>query len=192
MKDNFTPAPYYRQPNRRTRAVRKAAPSIRRFSGQVFAKLAQQTRYMEPALASRWSELVGTHIADICRPGRILSTGPHQGAGQRGKTLEIITRDGTAATQLHYEKARILKGISKVLGPGTVTELKIQQFGTPETKTATLLTSEITTPGQHNNQNNPFHNSIEETGDRAPSPLEDVLREYHASLKNKGNKNKEI
>ena len=191
MTDNFTPSPYQPYRGRRTRPVRKAPPSIKRFSGSVFARLAQQTRYMEPALARRWSELVGSDIAQIARPGRLLSDGP------RGKTLEIIACDGSAATRLNYERSHILSAISRVLGPGTVTGIKILQQGGAragnETREDITLVSRNGATNVYDmadrrpaqDETRPHPNNEENT---KPSPLEKVLAQYQSSLDNNKNK----
>lgn len=106
----------------RTRPVRPAPPSIARAAADVFARLARQTKYVDPALAERWREIAGDDIAALCRPGRI--AGPRQ-----DRTLEVHVPSGAAAAQLQMRAGDLKSRVNAYLGPGAVTRIAIRQAG---------------------------------------------------------------
>ncbi len=107
-------------PSQRSRPVRKAPPRLQRFSSRVLTSLARQTRFMDPALGQRWSEIVGEEIAMLCWPGRL-------SPGRQHRTLEVITPNGATATKLTYQTEQILSAVNKIMGPRAVTHISIKQ-----------------------------------------------------------------
>jgi hypothetical protein len=104
----------------RTRPVRPAPPKAGRFGVSIIARLAKQTKFVDPALAARWSEIAGEEIATLCRPGRM--TGARQ-----DRTLEIRAYSGAAATQLQMLAETLLARVNAYLGPGAVSRIAIRQ-----------------------------------------------------------------
>lgn len=104
----------------RTRPVRPAPPSIARAAASVFVRLAKKTKYVDPTLAERWSEIAGDEIAALCRPGRI--TGPRQ-----DRTLEVHAPSGAAAAQLQMRAEDLKTRVNAYLGPGAAARIAIRQ-----------------------------------------------------------------
>lgn len=104
----------------KTRPARKAPPPVGRFTAAIFAELARKTRFVDPAIASRWPDLVGTEIAGLCRPGRLAG-------GGRGGTLEIVVADGAAAARVEFEAEAIRRRLNDALGPGAIGRLVVRQ-----------------------------------------------------------------
>ncbi|HBS35132.1 MAG TPA: hypothetical protein DEA50_08670, partial [Parvularcula sp.] len=74
---------------------RAAPPPLSRFSTALIASLARQTRFVDPDIAARWTELAGPELSKLCRPGRL--TG-----GGTGRTLEVIVPHGAAAASVEF------------------------------------------------------------------------------------------
>ncbi|MEL7200906.1 MAG: DUF721 domain-containing protein [Pseudomonadota bacterium] len=104
-----------------TRAQRRAAPSLGNYSNRIVRGLAQTTRYMDPGLAERWTEMVGPELAALCRPGRLT------GRPGSGRTLEVIVSNGAAATRVTLHQTDIVAAANRVLGPSQVARLTIRQ-----------------------------------------------------------------
>ncbi len=79
----------------RTRGARAAPPPLARFTSALIADLARQTRFVDPEIAARWTELAGPEMSKLCRPGRL--TG-----GPSGRTLEVIVPHGAAAAAVEF------------------------------------------------------------------------------------------
>ncbi|WP_375201184.1 DciA family protein [Hyphococcus sp.] len=109
----------------RTRPIRSAAPAIARASAGVFRKLAQQTKFMDPALAERWPQLAGEKLAALCRPGRLTGRGP----GGGGRTLELFVPNGAAAAAVDMERDGLIARLNTYLGPGSVSRIAVIQTG---------------------------------------------------------------
>jgi len=105
-----------------TRAARPSAPGLGRYSAQVLAELARQTRFVDPNLAADWSRIVGADFAALCRPGRL-------SGGRSGRTLEIVATSGAAASRLHFEAEAIRRKVNEYLGPGAVARIAVRQAG---------------------------------------------------------------
>lgn len=103
-----------------TRPTRKGPPKAARAAAQVFSKLAQATRFADPGLADNWPSIAGAEIAALGRPGRVLGNGP-------GRTLEVIVRDGAAATELQMRADDLLTAVNRYLGPGAVERITVLQ-----------------------------------------------------------------
>ena len=137
----------------RTRGPRKAAPPLRHYSSSVLRTLARTTRFMDPALADRWTEIVGEEIASLCWPGRL-------SPGSSARSLEVMTRSGAEATRLALFQDDIITRVNRVLGPGTVARLTIRQSA------------------QRNAA--PVHPAMRQTGSAGKgSALEGVLSRFH-------------
>jgi hypothetical protein len=105
-----------------TRVARRAPPPVRRFTSEVFAGLARQTRFTDPTLVAQWSNLVGPSIAALCRPGTL-------SGGRFGRTLELVAPDGAAAARVAFEAEAIRRKVNEVLGPGVVSRIAVRQAG---------------------------------------------------------------
>ncbi len=105
---------------RPTKPVRPAPPKAARFATSVFARLAKRTKYVDPTLAARWTEIAGDEIAALGRPGRM--TGPRQ-----NRTLEIRAPSGAAAAQLQMFAETLLARVNAYLGPGAIKRIAIRQ-----------------------------------------------------------------
>lgn len=103
-----------------TRPARKAPPPLGRYAAAVLADLARRTRFVDPAIASRWPDLVGPEIAALSRPGRLTGAGP-------GRTLEIIVPDGAAAARVAFEAEAIRRRLNEALGPGAIGRVAVRQ-----------------------------------------------------------------
>lgn len=158
----------------RTRPVRKSPPRLKRYTDSVFTSLAKQTRYMEPALASRWQEIVGPEIAAICWPARVLSDGQH-------RLLEVVVKNGAVATRVNYEAPTILKAVAKVLGPGVVNRILVKQHGQRARNQPIKAAKQAAEPA-------PL--GATETSDNASSPLAAVLKTYRNSVQKNPTKKK--
>lgn len=104
----------------KTRPARQPPPQIGRYSAKIFAELAGRTNYVDPALASRWAELVGPEIAALCRPGRM--TG-----GRIGATLEVFAPSGAAASRAQFEAETMRRRLNDYLGPGRIGRITVLQ-----------------------------------------------------------------
>jgi len=130
---------------------------------------------MEPSLAARWQEIVGPEIAKICWPSRLLPDGQHH-------SLELIARNGAAATKLNYEAPAILNAVARILGPGTVSRLLIRQQSSKveaikPKKVSSLSHNGGTTGKSASTPPQPLREQPQE-----PSPLASVLEKYRESI----------
>lgn len=104
----------------RSKPVRRAPPKAARAGAQVFAALARKTKFAEPTLAENWPSIAGAEIAALCRPGRI--TG-----GRTGRTLEVRTPSGAAATALAMHLDDLQTRVNRFLGTGSIARISILQ-----------------------------------------------------------------
>ncbi|GAB4530137.1 MAG: hypothetical protein Kow00133_18880 [Amphiplicatus sp.] len=104
-----------------TRPARPAPPGIGRYAAKVFAGLARETRYADPALAENWPTLAGPELADLCRPGRL--------TGARGGALEVFVPHGAAAARVQFEAEALRRRVNDYLGPGRVGRILVRQAG---------------------------------------------------------------
>ncbi|GJL93142.1 MAG: hypothetical protein DHS20C04_28010 [Hyphococcus sp.] len=88
----------------------------------MFSELAKRTKYMDPALAERWSALAGDKIAALARPGRLTGQG-------RGRTLELYVQNGSAAAAVQMERDGLIARLNAYLGPGVVDRIAVIQTG---------------------------------------------------------------
>ena len=102
-----------------TRPVRPGPPKAARAAGAVFSRLARATRYADPALLENWPTIAGADAAALGRPGRLF--------GGRDRTLELIARDGPAASELQMHADDLLAAVNRYLGPGAVARIAIRQ-----------------------------------------------------------------
>lgn len=106
-----------------TRPARPAPPAIGRYGAKVFAHLARETRYADPALAENWPTLAGPELADLCRPGRL--------TGARGGALEVFVPHGAAAARVQFEAEALRRRVNEYLGPDRVGRIVVRQAGGP-------------------------------------------------------------
>lgn len=108
-----------------TRPQRQPPPHLNTFVSGIFADVAAKTRFAEPALIQRWTEIVGAEAAALGRPGRVLG-------GTRGATLEVIAADSAAAARLHFEAESLRQRLNQFLGPNRIGRIHVRQSGAPE------------------------------------------------------------
>jgi hypothetical protein len=104
----------------KTRPARAAPPRIGRHAARLIEDLARVTRYVDPALAARWPEIVGPEFAALSRPGRL--TG-----GRANETLEIYVPSGAAAARLQAEIEIVRGRVNAYLGPERVRRIALRQ-----------------------------------------------------------------
>ncbi|WDI32281.1 DUF721 domain-containing protein [Hyphococcus flavus] len=109
-------------PQFKTRPARPAAPRVARATAEIFAGLAKKTKFIDPSLAQSWPALAGERIAALSRPGRITGQG-------REKTLEILVRNGAAASEVQMQADTLLTRLNTFLGPRAVARLNVRQAG---------------------------------------------------------------
>lgn len=107
-----------------TRGPRPAAPPLARAASALVADLAAKTRYVDPDLAARWSELAGPELSRLCRPGRL--TG-----GPVGRTLEVIVPHGAAAASVEFAAETLLRRLNGFFGPDAIERIAIAQGPAP-------------------------------------------------------------
>jgi len=120
-----------------TRPVRAAPPAVRRSAKEILSTLARKTRYLDPALAARWTDFVGEELVKICRPGRM-------SGGRTDKTVEIIVSSGAAATRVQMETDAIKHRLNQHLGPNAVTRIAIRQVANKVNPSKVPVTSRKT------------------------------------------------
>lgn len=108
-----------------TRPQRPPPPHLNRYVSSLFADIAARTRFAEPALLERWTEIAGPELAALGRPGRLLG-------GTRRATLEIIALNGAAAARLQFEAESLRRRVNQFLGPDRVGQITVRQSGTAE------------------------------------------------------------
>lgn len=111
----------------RTKPVRRAAPGISRAGLDILSRLAQKTRFADPALSEHWTTIVGRELAAQCRPGRI--------TGRAGDgMLEVCAPSGAAAAFVQMQSDLLIDLVNRFAGPGTIRHLRIRQLtpATPE------------------------------------------------------------
>ncbi len=111
-------------PPRATRGPRPAAPPLARFASALVADLARRTRFVDPDIAARWTELAGPEISRICRPGRL--TG-----GPSGRTLEVIVPHGAAAASVEFAAETLKRRLNEYFGPNAVERIAVLQGPAP-------------------------------------------------------------
>ncbi|MEM9496089.1 MAG: DUF721 domain-containing protein [Pseudomonadota bacterium] len=105
----------------RTKAARRAPPKLARAGADLVARLAKQTKFVDPSLAEHWQTIVGAEVANLCRPGRI--TG-HRGA----RALEVYVTSGAKASELHYQLEDMKSRLNAYLGPNAVSRIVVKQL----------------------------------------------------------------
>lgn len=103
---------------RPTRPAIKHAASVKGAGALMVARLAQKTRFADPALVAKWPALVGDDIAAMARPGRL-------SPGRSDRSLDVHVGDGAAATHIRFHESLIISRLAAYFGPGVVTRLKI-------------------------------------------------------------------
>lgn len=107
-----------------TRAARPAAPPLARFASSLIADLARRTRFVDPDIAARWTELAGPELSKICRPGRL--TG-----GPSGRTLEVIVPHGAAAASVEFAAETLKRRLNSFFGPNAIERIAVLQAPPP-------------------------------------------------------------
>lgn len=105
-------------PPPQTRAPRRAAPALSRFTGGILADLARKTRYVDPDLIANWTALAGPELSKLCRPARL--TG-----GREGRTLEVIVPHGAAATSVEFAAETLRRRLNEHFGPNAIARIAI-------------------------------------------------------------------
>jgi hypothetical protein len=109
-----------------TRGPRAAAPPLARFSSSLIADLARRTRFVDPEIAARWTELAGPELSKLCRPGRL--TG-----GGSGRTLEVIVPHGAAAASVEVAAETLRRRLNDYFGPEAIGQIAVLQGPAPVT-----------------------------------------------------------
>jgi predicted nucleic acid-binding Zn ribbon protein len=99
-----------------TDGVRRISPPtpVGETLGAVVRRRGWDERLRGATAWSRWSDIVGPDLAERCEPVRIA-----------GGTLLVRAENQVWATQLRYLTAQLLDNAERVLGPGTVREVRI-------------------------------------------------------------------
>lgn len=113
------------RPTIKTRPQRPPPPHLNKYVSNLFANIASRTKFAEPGLLQRWSDIVGPELASLGRPGRILG-------GTRGATLELVAQNGAAAARLQFESESIRRRVNQVLGPDRIGQIQLRQAGAPD------------------------------------------------------------
>lgn len=111
-------------PPPQTRGPRAAAPPLARFSSALIADLARRTRFVDPEIAARWTELAGPELSRLCRPGRL--TG-----GPSGRTLEVIVPHGAAAASVEFAAETLKRRLNAFFGPNAIDRIAVLQGPSP-------------------------------------------------------------
>ncbi len=107
-----------------TRGPRAAPPPLARFSTALIADLARRTRFVDPEIAARWTELAGPELSKLCRPGRL--TGGHT-----GRTLEVIVPHGAAAASVEFASEALRRRLNGYFGPDAIAQITVLQGPAP-------------------------------------------------------------
>lgn len=107
-------------PPPQSRGPRAAAPPLARFASTLIADLARQTRFVDPEIAARWTELAGPELSKLCRPGRL--TG-----GPAGRTLEVIVPHGAAAAAVEFAAETLKRRLNSYFGPNAIERVTVLQ-----------------------------------------------------------------
>lgn len=119
-RDSFDPAPPgdddWTVPEPDTDGVRRISPPepIGEALGRFVARRGWDERLRGADAWSRWSEIVGEELADRCEPVRLA-----------GGTLVVRASNQTWATQLRYLSAQLRVNAERLLGEGTVAQVRI-------------------------------------------------------------------
>jgi predicted nucleic acid-binding Zn ribbon protein len=99
-----------------TDGVRRISPPtpVGETLGAVVRRRGWDERLRGATAWSRWSDIVGPDLAERCEPVRIA-----------GGTLLVRAENQVWATQLRYLTSQLLDNAERVLGPGTVREVRI-------------------------------------------------------------------
>lgn len=106
---------------RRTRPIRRAAPSAARSLAPVIKALDEKFGRGAGGLEPRWREIVGERLARVTQPQKLI-----KGRGGAGGTLELRVA-GAAALLVQHQSAEILARVNLFLGAGAVERLRISQ-----------------------------------------------------------------
>ena len=115
-----------------TRGPRPAAPPVARAASALVADLAARTRYVDPDLAARWSEIAGPELSRLCRPGRL--TG-----GGAGRTLEVVVPHGAAAASVEFAAETLRRRLNGFFGPDAIERISIVQGPAPNVENRPLF-----------------------------------------------------
>lgn len=107
-------------PPPQTRPARASAPGFARFSSELLEALARKTRYVDPDLVGRWTELAGPELSRLCRPGRL--TG-----GREGRTLEVVVPHGAAAASVEFAAETLKRRLNGYFGPNAIARIAVIQ-----------------------------------------------------------------
>lgn len=101
-----------------TKPPRAAAPPLARAASALIADLARQTRFVDPEIAARWTDLAGPELSKLCRPGRL--TG-----GPSGKTLEVVAPHGAAAASVEFAGETLRRRLNGYFGPDAIARIAV-------------------------------------------------------------------
>lgn len=101
-----------------TRPARPAPPPVGRFASSLVADLARRTRFVDPVVVERWSEIAGPELSRLARPGRL--TG-----GVGGRTLELVVADGAAAARVEFEREALIGRLARYFGEGSISRIAV-------------------------------------------------------------------
>lgn len=111
---------------KRTRpAPRPAPPAGRALTGLV-RELDERYGRGAGALETRWSEIVGDHLARVSQPRKLTKGRAGPGGMRAGGVLELRVA-GPAALLVQHQSAEILARVNLFLGQGSVDRLTISQ-----------------------------------------------------------------
>ena len=111
---------------RRTKAVRRAAPPAGRALSRYLKDLETRFGQGPQALHARWPEIVGERLARVSEPVRLVKSRPRLGQAG-GATLELRVAGPVAALVLHQSED-ILAKVNLLLGAkASATRLRIVQ-----------------------------------------------------------------
>ncbi|MCA8888811.1 MAG: DUF721 domain-containing protein [Parvularculaceae bacterium] len=106
-----------------TRPARAAPPALARYSAGVLKDLARKTRFVDPDIAARWSEIAGPELSRICRPGRLT------GGGKGGRSFEVIVAHGAAAASVEFASETLKRRLNEFFGPGAIERIVVVRGG---------------------------------------------------------------
>lgn len=105
-----------------TRAVRQAAPPVRRQIATTLAAMARKAGILDPEVIEHWGEIIGPELEKLCRPVRIKRM-------KKTETLVVSVSSGAAAMRVQYAEKDILARAASHLGRRGLTRLAIEQTG---------------------------------------------------------------
>lgn len=103
----------------RRAGLRALAVSLPRVTKKLFGKRG----FAEGGLAADWPEIVGTELAQRCRPGKLTFA---RGAERRNGTLTLRV-EAPFATEVQHMAPQIMERINGYFGYGAIARLRLQQ-----------------------------------------------------------------